>query len=533
MRIHMSEQSTQKTKRLSSFARKLCIYALIWLSLILICCAVMWCVMAQFEASQPFYTIERYIDSLDETEYYRLLLESHPERQNLFEPADEAAKRLAADFAPENLTYSKLIREYTYETPVYLISSGDKKLLRITLELGEKSGLFGFRPYRVQKAELVAPELLTKRPLCLVVPVGAKIRIGEKEVDDTYLETNSAFTAFGAADLFCSYRIEDFLLEPDIEVTLDGTVLTGSGNWDRLYDYPEPKLHTVTITAPSEAIVRIGGVRVTDVFQKDVGTTPPDALGNTVAMCTYTVNTVYRDAEITAALGETSLSAKQREETLHFAPPTADYTLLAPEGAAVFANGMTLSDDKITASNALWKSEFAELSAPPTANEYTLCDLYAPPVFTAQINGASLRVVPDSETGRFACIFPESEELRQTYENQAVDYVKAYLHYTTQGYRNTQANLDAVLALTRYPSPLYTNLKRSYIGYMYIAPQTMTLDKIEAANFTSYDDNTFTCEVSYAATLKNFVGTIEQENTILLVFTKKGKTFLPAAMVLS
>ena len=525
----MSEPSTKQTKRRLPFARKLCIYALIWLGLILICCAVMWSAMAQFQSAQPFYAVERYIDALDPAEFYNLLLKAHPDMQNPFEPAQETAERLAAEFAPSSLAYSKLIREYTYENPVYLISAGVTKLLRVTLEIGEKSGLFGFRPYRVQKAELISQELLTKHTLCLIVPADAEIRIGGRIAGETCLEAHSAFTVFGGGTLFDTYRIENFILEPDIEVRLNGTLLTGSGRWDRLYDYPEPKLHTVTITAPSEAVIRIGGLRVTDVFLKETGSTLPDLLGNTISLCTYAVNTVYGEAEVTAHLDETPLLARQEADDYRFDAPAASYTLLAPANAKVFANGKALSDDQITAVDALWKSEFSGLSAAPSATEYTLSNLYAPPVFTAAADDISLDVIPDG-AGRYTCIFPADEALQAAYATQAVDFVKAYLHYTTQGYRNTQANLDAVLALTRYPSPLYKNLKNSYIGYMYIAPQAMTLEAIEAKNFVPYGDSTFTCEISYAATLKNFVGVVEQENTILLVFTKKGKTFLPSAM---
>ena len=179
------------------------------------------------------------------------------------------------------------------------------------------------------------------------------------------------------------------------------------------------------------------------------------------------------------AFDETPLLARQEADDYRFDAPAASYTLLAPANAKVFANGKALSDDQITAVDALWKSEFSGLSAAPSATEYTLSNLYAPPVFTAAADDISLDVIPDG-AGRYTCIFPADEALQAAYATQAVDFVKAYLHYTTQGYRNTQANLDAVLALTRYPSPLYKNLKNSYIGYMYIAPQAMTLEAIEA-----------------------------------------------------
>lgn len=162
-------------------------------------------------------------------------------------------------------------------------------------------------------------------------------------------------------------------------------MLTGSGRWDRLYDYPEPKLHTVTITAPSEAVIRIGGLRVTDVFLKETGSTLPDLLGNTISLCTYAVNTVYGEAEVTAHLDETPLLARQEADDYRFDAPAASYTLLAPANAKVFANGKALSDDQITAVDALWKSEFSGLSAAPSATEYTLSNLYAPRIYGGRV----------------------------------------------------------------------------------------------------------------------------------------------------
>lgn len=524
----VAETPEPPKKRRLAFRKKILIYCGVWLVLIGAACAVMWNIMEQYEAAQPWYAVEEYLQTSAQSAFYTALLSAYPDAQNPYEPIDDIADDLSAKYGSD-LTYTKLIREYTYETPVYLLQSGDTKLLKLTLEQGEETGFLGLRGYRVQSAELVASELFDLRSYGLVFPTGAEVLVNGKALTEDTIAAESAFTAFGNGD-YTACMLENFFERPTVKVVCEGTELTESGSGDFLFDDPENKLRTLTITAPADAIVRINGKRVSEYFRTETTATEPDPFGTTIELCTYTVPTVSGEGNVTVTLNGVSLQAEQRENAWTAQPTMQSCTVVLPQHAVLYANGNAVDASFITAEDTVWTSAFEGVRNYPRAVTYTL-SYYAQPELTATLNDAPLVETQDGESTVF--VAAADETLKETYSAQAINFMNAYLYYTTQGYSNTRANLDAVKAHVANPSPLYTNLERSYIGYYYISPQKMTVEYMTVDNFIPYGEDAFTCELSYKITLKNWVGETTEENTMRIAFAKSGGKFAPVNMLLA
>lgn len=523
-----AEPAAPSKKPRVAFWKKILIYCAAWLVLIGAACSVMWNIMEQYEAAQPWYAVEEYLRTSTQSAFYSALLGAYPDAQNIYEPVYEIAGDLSAKYG-SSLTYTKLIREYTYETPVYLLQSGDTKLLKLTLAQGEETGFLGLLGYRIKAVELVASDLFDLRSYGLVFPTGAEVRVNGKALSEDTVAAESSFTTFGSGK-FTACMLENFFERPTVKVVYDGVELTAGDSEDFIFDYPENELRTMTITAPADAIVRIDGKRVSDCFLTENSATDPDRFGAVIELCTYTVPTVSGDGIVTVTLDGARLQTAESDNAWTALPDTVSCTVIAPKDAVLYANGSAVDTALITDDDTVWVSAFEGVRGYPAAVTYTLTELYALPELTATLGDAALVLTEDGENTLFVC--GADETLKETYTEQAIDFMNAYLYYTTQGYSNTRANLNAVKAHVANPSPLYTNLERSYIGYYYISPQKMTVEYMEVDNFIPYGENAFTCDLSYKITLKNWVGETTEENTMCIAFAKSGGKFAPVNMLL-
>jgi len=506
-----------------SFGQKLIIYILVWIALIFGACCVMWNVMQQYEEAQPWYAVEDYLASSGQTAFFMALNKAYGDSANKYESLYEVASDLSQKYSGR-VTYKKLVREYTYENPVYLLCCGDENLLKVTLQRGEKTGFVGLLGYEIRTVELVNTDILSFLDFALVYPTGASVKVNGKDFSP---EVTDRYAVFGSEE-YTVCMLENLLDRPTVKVTFNGAALAAEEGEHFIFDYPEKKLHTVNITAPSDAYVFLDGRRVPNGFISDTFESEPDRFGNTVSLTSYVIPTVVGEATASASLDGEQLVAATDENTYTYAHTTVECTVIVPSEATLYANGEALGKSENTA---VWRSDFEGVDGAPYASEYVFTDIYAMPEFTAKIGENELSKAVDEEKTVF--LSPTSEELKEAYTDKAIAFMNAYLYYTTQGYSHTRANLNAAKAHVAYPSPLYTNLERSYIGYYYIAPQQMTVDYMEVDNFIPYGEDAFTCELSYKLTLKNWVGEAVDENTMRIAFARRGNTFLPVNMLLA
>lgn len=515
------------------FFYKILLYVFIWAIIIFACCAIMWNVMIQYESAQPWHTVEEYITSSGQSAFFTAISKAYGENISEYDSLYETAIHVSGRFLGR-LSYKKLIREYTYENPVYLIYSGEKNLMKLTLQRGSPTGFMGFIGYTVYNVELIASDLLELQNYAVIYPKGAKVYVN----GNVYLPEETDLYAVFGSDEYEVCVLSRMLERPSVRATyLDERYeKNGESEYPLLegnhfvFDYVTPKFRTITITIPQGATAFIDGKEVPSGFISEE-ISSADRFGNAYPLVVYTVPTVVGEGEVTAVIGDKQLSTvSSNDGNFVFETLTTSCTVHVPEGATLYANGVHINNAEST-ETAVWRSDFEGVANAPRANEYTFYGINAIPEFTAKIDETELEMIVDGEKTVF--LMPSSNELKDTYTQNVVDFMNAYLYYTTQGYANTRRNLDAVKALVAAPSPLYTNLERSYIGYYYIAPQEMTVEYMEVDNFIPYGEDSFTCELSYKIAFKNWVGEAVDENTMRIAFAKRGNTFLPVNMTLA
>lgn len=512
-----------------SFSQKLIIYIAAWVVVTLAACGVMWNVMQQYEAAQPWYAVEDYITTSGQSAFFSALNKAHPNAENHYESLYEIAGVLSSKYTGK-ISYKKMIREYTYENPVYLLYSGEENLMKITLEQSEKTGFLGLLGYRVASVELVATDILSFSSYGLVVPENATVYINGKTLHANDVAESEAVHVFGAEG-YRTYLLENFFTRPTVKVKLNGKDLSPVADGHFIYDYPTPKLRTLRIIAPKNATIRIDGERVSDFFITGTDTSDPDCFGATTAMTCYTVPTVAGKGVVTVTQDGKGLQTETVNEYVSAEPLTESVTVRIPPTAVLYANGTAVETKYVTDMHAPLLSDFAEVRGYPEAHTYVIDGLHALPVFTATDGGAELIATDDDGVTVF--VNAASEALGEAYRAQAVAFMNAYLYYTTQGYSNTRRNLNAVKDLVANPSPLYTNLERSYVGYSWIAPQAMTVETMTVDNFVPYGENAFTCDLYYKIAFSNWVGEATDESTMRIAFAKQANgAFLPVNMVL-
>lgn len=510
-----------------SFAQKLIIYIAAWVVVTLAACGVTWNMMEQYEEAQPWFAVEDYVTTSVQSAFFSALNKAHPNAENHYESLYEIAGVLSARYTGK-ISYKKLIREYTYENPVYLLYSGEENLMKITLEQSEKTGFLGLLGYRVAKAELISTEILDFTTYGLVVPEGATVYVNGKALQEECLPEGESLV-FGKEG-YSSYLLENFFSRPNVKVKLGKTELTALEGDHFFFDYPTASLRTLRIIAPENATVRIDGARVPSLFI--TGTDGmPDTFGATADVVCYTVPTVAGKGVVTVTEQGKLLQTETVNEYVSAKPLSESVTVRIPPTAVLYANGVAVETKFVTDMHAPLLSDFAEVRGYPEAHTYVIEGLYSVPVFTATDGDTPLTAVNDDGVTVF--VHAASEDLQAEYTDSAKQFINAYLYYTTQGYSNTRRNLNAVKDLVANPSPLYTNLERSYVGYSWIAPQAMTVETLTVDNFVPYGENAFTCDLYYKIAFSNWVGEATDEGTMRIAFAKQANgAFLPVNMVL-
>lgn len=496
------------------FGKKLLVYVFVLALLIAVCVMQLRKNLREYEAAQPDSVISSYVTSSAQTAFYHALMNIYPDAENTYEPVYDIAQDLA-DRYDGKITYTRLVRESTYETPVYLLQCDGENLLKVTLEQTGETVFLGAPVYRVASTELVLSETLAFTDYGIVFPAAASVFVNGHPLT-VHAEDAEAFPLFGDGDGFVSCLPASFFSRPTVRAYINGEEIFPEEGKHFVFD-PDNTLRTLCITAPAEATVRIDGEKVPSLFVTGEYMSEPDAFGNTVPMLEYTVPTVRGRGAVTVAQDGVALQVETVNDVSSASPLSASATVRIPTTAVLYADGEAVAPaDHVTDMHETLLSETAGVRGTPASHTYTFARMYRRPTFTATDGGAELVSVRDGDATVF---LPAADaSLADKYAAAATAFMQSYLHYTTQGYRNTRENLDALQTLVDGTSPLHVALERSIIGYQFASPQTVTVREMRAENFRPLSASLFCCEIVYKLDLANFVGKTDDENTLRVTF---------------
>lgn len=510
------------------FWKKLLIYCAVWLVIICIACGFMWSVMSQYEASLPTTAMDEYIVSSRQDMFFFATSSLLDEIDNKFENSYDCASKLSKNYSG-TLTYTKLTTEYTYENPTYIISHNGENLFKVTLEHDEETGFMKFKKYAVKSVELLKPDLITFDSYKIVFASNMLVHINNTSFG-TSLDEYERVDIFGRSDYY-GIVVDNFVHEPEV-VALSyiyeeapEKVITAKrvGNY-YIFERDGEETSTLTITAPTDAIVSIDEKQVSKLFA-----TKQYTAGST-EMTVYTVPTVFEAKKITVTLDGKPLELIQNGLSFTAAVDQVSYTVTIPHGAELFIDNKKADASLITDESAMWHSDFEEIKNYPTATEYTLSNETPHSSLSATLDGEQLVAYKDGNSIAFTS--GNSTKLYEEYSDNATEFVHQYLYYNTQGYRNTETNLANTLRLVAPSSPLRSYLNLANIGIQFNSPKKMDIEYLTADNFIPYGDDAFICDVSYKVTLDDSINVVVEENVIRLIFVKSGGRFLPAKFIL-
>lgn len=292
------------------FWQKLTIYCLVWLVLIFGVGYATLEIVTQYNESTPTYAMDKYMALAKQEIFFDAISSALPNFDNRHEPTYSTSGRIS-DMYTSPLKYVKLANEYTEENPVYVIRHNGENMFKITLERGEATGFMGFEGYRVKKSELINDSLLTFNDYCVVFSSDSYIFINERKLQPQLTGVYEMFEIFGNENYY-GIVLNDMLLEPkvmaqryDRNSTAMASIPVSRVDNYFIFPYNKDNFLTYTVTAPSDALIAIGGKLVSDFFITETKEVDGEEFK------VYTIHTVCGEQKVRAQLGNKEVEVIQ------------------------------------------------------------------------------------------------------------------------------------------------------------------------------------------------------------------------------
>jgi hypothetical protein len=425
----------------------------------------------------------------------------------------------------------------------YIVSGDGLKLLRIVLRPEKGGAGFGRNLWTVSE---IAPAEGWRRgshSVQCAVPENARLYINGREVKaDKAVLTSIVYPRLRPSEQhifgnFTVYRVSGLFREPEVAVISgDGTHLTSKSTVRNLtYYLPfEPEFHAVTVSAPKNAEIYIGGH-----LQQPEGTAetfyyPTNAYepGNSEAAAgeKYVFEGFIDVPEVEAILSGRHLELeKPDDDTYIFSYPESELytlTLSVPKGAEVklWGNGPEEPVSYSELPGIRFNKIEKYIDRLPEQGELTLTGFYTKPEVTVTFEGRTLEaeISEDGKTLTYTYAWPRSDPDSER-KNAVLNMTEAYLTYVSQGRKNLDENHSRVIGLMVSGSDARTRMEETYDSYYWVNGYKETLERnIDIDSFTSYGDDLFEATVSFYVHTIRSSHEVESSGSIRMVFVRTG-----------
>ncbi len=507
--------------------------------LVLVFLLVFFDIMKNYEMSQPISGAEAFAASLTDEKLSAMADAVLEAGISQYEDESQAEQRIRETLVRDSLVCAKDYANYTSEAPVFIVSAGETPVYRVTLRQGDKIG-YGFTSWEVAESE----EILTYEGLSVVtshvyVPEGAELCVNgipysEEPTGEANYKHASVWESAGV--LRSDYYKIKLVCEAELSVALDGLECRMLEEDGKIYFlYPSEQLRDYVVTAPTGATVKVNGITVTDEYITELDV-PQYAVHKLEAerdgiptKVSYLVKGLAKAPTVEAEMAGESLGVSFEGESITVAYPDSllySLEIRVPSGSAVSVGGVTLSTEDITETAAESAELFSYCTSIPSYDIYAIDGLFFEPAeVSVAYNGAPLasELVSDGNVRVCEALYPritapESEAL-------ALDFLKAYFFYTSNGYVNTSANLATVLGYIPYGCTLYRKMVQSEDGFSWTSPvASMNYDKLELTDVFEYPGNLRLCDIEFAVS-QSFYGGIYRDysGTMRILVTSAGQ----------
>lgn len=219
-----------------TFGKGLIAYSLVWVVVIVVIAIKLWSICSNYqrdydackEASNPDLVMDQEIlvYSGDELES---LAPQFVDMVSEFEKSENISKALKANVEGKTITYER-DEKFTERKPRYSIKADGIEIGKVGMVQKAESDNFGFHMCQLDQAVLHTDNI-ELRGVDIVAPIGADVYVNGQLVGDNYMVEEKEFSSLiakkaieksGVSHGTVSYRIDNFIEEPTIELKIDG-----------------------------------------------------------------------------------------------------------------------------------------------------------------------------------------------------------------------------------------------------------------------------------------------------------------------
>lgn len=176
-----------REKKKHGFGFTMLIYGLVLILIVAAGLFVFWKFIAEYEASRPNQTADKFIASIDESVVREASADFVDSLNRDFQSEDEIYA-IINEYVSSGFSYVKMVSESTDDDIIYMLVANSKDVGRFEIKPAE-SGKFGFNFWEITGAEMYFPQLLTSS--YIDVPAGYTVSINGHALDEKYITDDS------------------------------------------------------------------------------------------------------------------------------------------------------------------------------------------------------------------------------------------------------------------------------------------------------------------------------------------------------
>ena len=469
-----------------------------------------------YEKSQPVYAAEQYASSLTQEDWRALYRENVTQSSTVLESVDRIADAYiqASEMLEGDIGVLPDHASSTADLWKYFITKNDTAIASVSVK-AESGGKYGFSSWRVDSAHVITEHLpVASSDYGILVPKDSTVTVNGHELDSLYMSELDMDCMFAhplekhIRSAYEMYTVTGLLAVPDVQCVWNGAVCSGElegGVWH--FAYPTSTLHTYTIVAPTDAVVQLNGYVLDDLYKMQSGRayaySPYDATDvNLPTETEYCVEDLVGTPQIRVTMDGIVLDGALDGTQYYYPYPEEllyQQILCVPQNSIVSVNGRTLDAEHRGNKIMAYEELLADAGDPIYMDTYVLSGLYGvSDTVSVTLNGKEL-ITHSTEEGRVVtCRAAYPDSTNGDVRSLALSFCKDYFAYTAGGYRNTEENLNRVLAYMIPNSGLYRRIARSKESVGFVTPVSKQLfHRLDVDTMEELSDSLVVCSISY------------------------------------
>lgn len=217
-------QASLNRKRKKKFRKYLLIYVAVLVVILIIGCIMFSSYLASYENDQPAHVAEAIVDTYQTQEGIVAFLTENAAKTGAQDNIGEIAQTYATNIAGKQVSFREN-NDFRPDNPAYDITADGSIVAKVTLMAATGSDSFAKSKWAIQSLNVTdfLPNALT---ITVEAPVGATVTVGDKVLDDSYVESTgvpailqNSVQFLADPPEFNTYRVGGLLSEPEVKVS--------------------------------------------------------------------------------------------------------------------------------------------------------------------------------------------------------------------------------------------------------------------------------------------------------------------------